>query len=182
MEPRQDSRRQASLVPWDVVATDPVDDAVAQWAQQRPDLEGLDAMATFGRLARLVALAGPAIDAGLAPYDLKVGEFDVLACLRRAGEPFELTPTALVRQLLLSSGAMTNRLDVLERRGLIRRRPDPSDRRGVLVGLTPDGRELVDRAVEGHVANEARLLSALGAKDRAALDRAVRALLDALAN
>ena len=73
-----------------------------------PDLGGLDAMATFGHLARLVALAGPAIDTGLEPYGLKVGEFDVLACLRRSGEPFQLTPTALVRQLLLSSGALNH--------------------------------------------------------------------------
>lgn len=139
-------------------------------------------MATFGRLARLVALAGPAIDAGLEPYGLKVGEFDVLACLRRSGEPFELTPTALVRQLLLSSGAMTNRLDRLEDLGLIRRRPDPSDRRGVLVALTAKGREKIDRAVEGHVANEQRILSVLSQKDRAALDRAVTALLASFAD
>lgn len=159
---------------------DPVDVAVAQWARERPDLEGLDAMAVFARLARLVALAGPAIDAGLQPYGLRVGEFDVLACLRRSGDPFELTPTALVRQLLLSSGAMTNRLDGLERQRLIRRRPDPSDRRGVLVGLSAKGRDLVDRAVEGHVANEAALLSVLGTHQCAALDRAVRILVESL--
>jgi DNA-binding MarR family transcriptional regulator len=159
---------------------DAVDDAVAQWARERPDLDGLDAMATFARLARLVALAGPAVEAGLARYGVKVGEFDVLACLRRAGEPFELTPTALVGQLLLSSGAMTNRLDRLEGLGLIRRRPDPSDRRGILVGLTAEGRELIDRAVEGHVANEQRLLSALEPEDRRAFDDAIRTLLTSL--
>ena len=164
------------------MSVDRVDKATEQWARERPDLDGLDAMATFGRLARLVALAGPAIDTGLEPHGLKVGEFDVLACLRRAGEPFELTPTALVGELLLSSGAMTNRLDGLENRGLLRRRPDPSDRRGVLVGLTDDGRNLIDRAVESHVANEQRILSVLGTRDRAALDRAVRALVESLEN
>jgi DNA-binding MarR family transcriptional regulator len=155
---------------------DPVDDAMAQWARERPDLEHLDAMALFARLARLVALVAPAIDEGLAPFGLKVGEFDVLACLRRSGEPFELTPTALGRQLLLSSGAMTNRMDRLEQAGFIRRRPDPDDRRGVLVSLTPRGRELIDEAVVAHLANEVRLLEPLGARDRSALDRAVRSL------
>ncbi len=164
------------------MAVDPVDAAVEQWARERPDLEGLDAMATIGRLGRLAALAGAAVDAGLKPYGLKVGEFDVLACLRRSGAPYELTPTALVGHLLLSSGAMTNRLDGLERSGLIRRRPDPDDRRGVLIGLTDDGRTLIDRAVEGHVANEQRILSGLSAKDRAALDRAVKKLIDGLSD
>lgn len=164
------------------MTADPVDAAVEQWARERPDLDGLDAMATLGRLGRLAALAGSAVDAGLKPYGLKVGEFDVLACLRRSGEPYELTPTALVGHLLLSSGAMTNRLDGLERSGLIRRRPDPNDRRGVLIGLTAEGRKLIDRAVEGHVANEQRILSVLSAKDRAALDRALRALVESLSD
>lgn len=163
------------------MTTDPVDDAIAHWRRERPDLEDLDAMALFGRLARLTALASAAIEAGLAPFGLKVGEFDVLASLRRAGDPFELTPTALGRQLLLSSGAMTNRLDRLETAGLVRRRPDPHDRRGVMVGLTDRGRELVDDAVVAHLANEVRLLSALGDRDRAAFDRAVRTLVASLA-
>lgn len=137
-------------------------------------------MAVFARLARLAALAGPAIEAGLAPFGLKVGEFDVLASLRRAGAPHELTPTNLGRQLLLSSGAMTNRLDRLEAAGLVSRRPDPSDRRGVLVGLTDLGLQTVDAAVEEHLANEVRLLGALAGRDRGALDRILRTLLAAL--
>ncbi len=159
---------------------DPVQRAIEQWSRERPDLEGLDAMAIFARVARLAALARPAVEAGIARYGLKPGEFDVLACLRRSGEPFELTPTALVGQLLLSSGAMTNRLDRLEEAGHIERRPDPSDRRGVLVGLTPSGRQLIDAAVEGHVANEVSLLSVLDEDERASLDSALGRLVEAL--
>lgn len=162
------------------MTTDPVDDAMAQWRRERPDLVDLEAMALFGQLARLTALATAAIEDGLAPFGLKVGEFDVLASLRRAGEPYELTPTALGRQLLLSSGAMTNRLDRLEDAGFVVRRPDPSDRRGVLVALTDAGRERVDEAVVAHLANEVRILDALGPRDRAALDRAVRTLVASL--
>ena len=161
-------------------SNDPVERAIEQWSRERPDLEGLDAMAIFARLSRLAALARPAVEAGIARYGLKPGEFDVLACLRRSGEPFELTPKALVEHLLLSSGAMTNRLDRLEAAGHIERRPDPGDRRGVLVGLTPAGRELIDAAVEGHVANEVSLLSVLDHDERAALDQALRRLVGAL--
>ena len=159
---------------------DPVDAAIAQWARERPDLEHLDAMALIARLARMMGAVGARIDAGLAPYDLKVGEFDVLACLRRSGTPYELTPTVLGRQLLLSSGAMTNRLDRLEGAGLIRRRPDPDDRRGVIVWLTAEGLTRIDEAVTAHLANEVRILDALGARDRAALERAVRRLTESL--
>jgi DNA-binding MarR family transcriptional regulator len=162
------------------MTNDPVDDAIAQWERERPDLQGLDAMALFGRLGRLTAHASAAIDEGLAPFGLKVGEFDVLASLRRSGAPFELTPTALGRQILLSSGAMTNRLDRLEAAGLVQRRPDPDDRRGVMVGLTPQGRELVDQAVTAHLANEVQILEVLSERERAALDRAVRKLLASL--
>jgi DNA-binding MarR family transcriptional regulator len=167
--------------PPDPETPDPVDRAIEQWRRERPDLEGLEAMALFARLGHLAALAGPAIDECLGRFGIKTGEFDVLASLRRSGEPFELTPTALGRQLLLSSGAMTNRLDRLEAAGLVARRPDPSDRRGVIVGLTAAGRELVDAAVEAHVANEVRLLAGLAERDRATLDRILRDLLDSLA-
>ena len=163
-------------------SSDPVQRAIEQWSRERPDLDGLDAMAIFARVARLAALARPAVEAGIAPYGLKPGEFDVLACLRRSGEPFELTPKALVQQLLLSSGAMTNRLDRLEQSGHIERRPDPGDRRGVLVGLTPAGRDLIDAAVEGHVANEVALLSVLDRDERAALDRVLGRLIEAFDN
>lgn len=159
---------------------DAIGQAVDQWRRERPDLgdPGLTAMASMARLGRLAARMQHEVEGGLAASGLKAGEFDVLASLRRSGDPFELTPGALVRQLLLSSGAMTNRLDRLEHAGFIRRRPDPDDRRGVIVGLTAAGRRRIDDAVVEHVANEARLLSALTDRERAAFDRAVLKLLD----
>lgn len=157
---------------------DPVDHLVAQWARERPDLAGgLDAMATFGRFGRLLAFAGRAIDEVFEAHGLNRGEFDVLAALRREGEPFVLTPSGLARTLMLSPAGMTNRVDRLVARGLVDRQTDPDDRRSLLVALTADGRRAVDAAVTDHVANEVRLLAVLSATERAALDRAVRKLL-----
>jgi DNA-binding MarR family transcriptional regulator len=158
---------------------DPVDRLVDQWAVERPDLvDELGAMATFGRIGRLHALAGRAIEAVFEAHGLNVGEFDVLAALRREGDPFVLTPTALARTLMLSPAGMTNRVDRLEARGLVERQADPDDRRSLLVALTPDGRATVDAAVADHVANEERLLSVLAAHERSSLDRIVRKLVD----
>ena len=158
---------------------DPVDSLVQQWHRERPDLpmDRLHAMATIGRLGRLSTLAGRAIERTFATHDLQIGEFDVLAALRRSGEPFELTPSRLVRQLMLSSSAMTNRLDRLEERALVRRRPDPDDRRGTIVSLTDEGRALVDAAVTDHVETESDLLAPLDAAQRRQLDDLVRQLL-----
>ncbi|WP_431857826.1 MarR family winged helix-turn-helix transcriptional regulator [Azospirillum sp.] len=96
-----------------------------------------------------------------ARYGLQHGEFDVLATLRRSGSPYALTPTALYEATMVSSGAMTNRLDRLERAGLIRREPHPGDRRGIIVQLTDQGRTLIDDAVTAHVENEHAILSGL---------------------
>jgi DNA-binding MarR family transcriptional regulator len=158
--------------------TDPVDQLVAQWAVERPDLVGdLGAMATFGRIGRLNALAGREIEAVVEAHGLNTGEFDVLAALRREGDPFVLTPSALARALMHSPAGMTNRVDRLVARGLVDRQADPDDRRSLLVALTPEGRTLVDATVTEHVANEARLLSVLSANERTTLDRIVRKLV-----
>lgn len=155
---------------------DHVDRIIEQWARERPDLE-LAPMATIGRLGRLHTLASRAVADVFAAHGLQVGEFDVLAALRRSGEPFVMKPTDLARLVMLSPAGMTNRLDRLEAAGWIERRNDPDDRRSSLVVLTGAGRTLVDRAVTDHVANEARLLQPLSANERAALDRALRTLL-----
>jgi DNA-binding MarR family transcriptional regulator len=157
-------------------ARDHVDELIRQWTHERPDLE-LAPMATIGRLGRLHALMSRAIAEGFAAHGLQIGEFDVLAALRRSGDPFTMKPTDLARVLMLSPAGMTNRVDRLEAAGWIERRDDPDDRRSSLVRLTDEGRRLVDRAVTDHVANEARLLEPLSATDRAALDRALRVLL-----
>jgi DNA-binding MarR family transcriptional regulator len=155
---------------------DHVDVLIEQWARERPDLE-LEPMATIGRLGRLHALATRTIADVFAGHGLQIGEFDVLAALRRNGEPFEMKPTDLARVLMLSPAGMTNRVDRLEAAGWIERRHDPDDRRSSLVKLTEDGRKLVDRAVTDHVANEARLLEPLTPTQRTALDQALRTLL-----
>lgn len=126
-------------------------------------------MGLIGRLGRLNRHTGRAVEAALAETGLSPWEFDVLATLRRSGEPYALSPGALIESLMITSGTMTNRLDHLERAGLIRRQPNPEDRRGLLVELTAAGRERVDRALEIHVANEHRLLEALSAAERAQL-------------
>lgn len=158
------------------VPTDHVDALVEQWAHERPDLD-LAAMATFGRLGRLSTHVGRSVDDALARFGLNVGEFDVLATLRRQGPPFVMKPIELARLLMLSPAGMTNRLDRLEAAGWVTRRADVDDRRSSLVVLSDAGLDVVDHAVTAHVANEARLLAALSADERAALDRALRVLL-----
>ncbi|WP_229674202.1 MarR family winged helix-turn-helix transcriptional regulator [Nakamurella endophytica] len=157
---------------------DAVDRNVEQWRRVRPDLP-LDAMATFARLGRLAGVATPLIGETFARFGLSIGEFDVLAALRRAGDPYTLTPSALARGLMLSAAAMTNRLDRLEAAGALTRRLDPANRRSMLVTLTAAGLDVVDRAVTEHVAREEELLGVLGAADRRRLDALLRDLLHA---
>jgi DNA-binding MarR family transcriptional regulator len=155
---------------------DHVDRILAQWRRERPDLNTAP-MSLFGRLQRAALLSDAALSRQLATHDLQPGWFDLLAALRRAGRPYELNPTELTRATMLSSGGTTKRLDRLVEAGLVERRPDPADRRGVLVRLTPRGKAVIDRAVEDHLANEDRLLRSLGAGDRRALDGLLRTLL-----
>jgi len=155
---------------------DGVDIIIQQWQHERPDLDP-EPMGIIGRISRLAQHLDRYIERELQPLGLSSGEFDVLATLRRAGTPYQLTPTALFRSLMLSSGAMTNRIDRLERAGWVRRRPDPTDRRGTLVQLTSEGVQLVNRAVEAHIENERRLLTTLSAEERVQLRDALRRLL-----
>jgi DNA-binding MarR family transcriptional regulator len=154
---------------------DHVDEILAQWRRERPDLN-VDPLGLYGRLFRIVHLSDNALAKGLAPYGLQSGWFDLLAALRRAGAPYELNPTRLMRATLLSSSGMTKRLDRMETAGLIKRRPDPHDRRGTLVRLTRRGKSVIDRAVETHVGNEERLLGALTADERRTLDGLLKKL------
>jgi DNA-binding MarR family transcriptional regulator len=114
---------------------------------------------------------------GLAPHGLQRGWFDLLVALRRAGAPYELNPTQLMLATMLSSSGMTKRLDRMEEAGLIERRPDPHDRRGTLVRLTRRGRSVADKAIETHLANEARLLEPLTAAECRTLDSLLKKLL-----
>ncbi|MGH3010588.1 MAG: MarR family winged helix-turn-helix transcriptional regulator [Gaiellaceae bacterium] len=155
---------------------DHVDSILEQWRRERPGVDTA-ALGLIGRLHRAAALTNAPLAAGLAEHGLQPGWFDLLAALRRAGRPYELNPTQLMRATLLSSGGMTKRLDRVVEAGLVERRADPNDRRGVLVGLTPHGKAVVDKALEAHVANEERLLRSLKPADRRALDNLLRTLL-----
>jgi DNA-binding MarR family transcriptional regulator len=128
---------------------DHVDHLLDQWAEERPELD-TSLLRLGARIVRLSRFLDRAAAEHLAPWELSEGEQNVLAALRRAGAPYELTPTELYRSLLVSSGAMTNRLDRLEEAGLLVRTPDPDDRRRTRVRLTERGRELVDAAMDAH--------------------------------
>ncbi|MDQ1045631.1 MarR family winged helix-turn-helix transcriptional regulator [Streptomyces sp. V4I2] len=125
---------------------DAVDAIIEQWADVRPDLDTA-AMEVFGRIYRLSRAMGDRMEKAYANLGISRGEFDVLATLRRSGEPYTLSPRQLSGTLMLTTGGMTGRLDKLERAGLLRRSPDPHDRRGLQVTLTEKGLALVDEAV-----------------------------------
>jgi DNA-binding MarR family transcriptional regulator len=143
-----------------VAHTDGVDRIIEQWRVERPELETTP-MAVFGRVLRLARIAGDEMERAYARFGVGRPEFDVLATLRRAGEPFELSPGALAESMMLSTGGMTARLDRLEKSGLATRRPSPTDRRGVLVRLTPQGRAIADAALEAGLAEQQRMLAHL---------------------
>ncbi len=156
--------------------SDQVDVILEQWARERPDLDA-SPMGIFGRISRLARAYDVAIAETLKTFDLLPDEFDVLATLRRHGPPHELCPRDLLTTMMISSGTTTHRLDKLEARGLIVRRPDPADRRSILAALSPAGKRLIDRALTAHVENEERLLARLAPADRKRLASQLRDLL-----
>ena len=159
---------------------DRADLAIQQWALERPDLRTLP-MALFGRLNEAAErVTREHLNPLFARAGLQAGEFDVLATLRRSGAPFTLSPTQLYEAAMISSGGMTDRLDRLERAGLVVRRPDPKDRRGKLIVLTDPGKRLIDEALSRHVANEERLLLSLTQAEQETLSGLLRKLIAAL--
>jgi len=166
----------ARLSSMSATPADEVDRIVDAWARERPDLDvsPLHVLSRVSRLARHLDLAR---GSAFAEHDLEGWEFDVLSALRRAGEPYQLSPGSLVQQTLVTSGTMTNRVDRLERRGLVRRSPDPSDRRGVIVALTPAGRTVVDAAMADLLQRERELLAELLQGERDDLAGFLRRLL-----
>lgn len=155
---------------------DEVDDLVEAWARERADLD-LDAMAVFSRISRLARHLDLARREAFSAHGIESWEFDVLAALRRAGAPYELSPGRLLRETLVTSGTMTNRVDRLAGRGFVERYPDPDDRRGVIVRLTAEGKTAVDGAFEALLEAESTLLADLPAKDRNKLAALLRTLL-----
>jgi DNA-binding MarR family transcriptional regulator len=163
----------------DAVKRDLVDDILAQWQRVRPDVDA-SPMAVVFRVKRLARTFERATAKNFASLDLEPGEFDLLATLRRAGPPHQMSAGALGRALMITSGSVTNRVDRLEDRDLIRRTDDPDDRRGVLVELTTKGLRAVDGALERHLAIEHELIAALSPAQRTQLADLLRRLLLAL--
>ncbi|MCT9010739.1 MarR family winged helix-turn-helix transcriptional regulator [Streptomyces rhizosphaerihabitans] len=157
---------------------DPVDAIIEQWAAVRPDLDTA-AMEVFGRVFRLSRTMGDRMEKAYARYGISRGEFDVLATLRRSDAPYTLPPRQLSATLMLTTGGMTGRLDKLERAGLLRRSPDPHDRRGLQVTLTDEGLRLIDEAVGAGLAVQTAALSALDSGQAAQLADLLRPLLAA---
>ncbi|GII88763.1 MarR family transcriptional regulator [Sphaerisporangium siamense] len=157
-------------------ARDEVDQLVACWRQERPDLD-VAPLQVLSRVSRLARHLDRARRASFAEHDLEPWEFDVLTTLRRSGEPYELSPGALLRATLVTSGTMTNRIDRLAAARLVRRRPDPEDRRGVLVSLTDLGRERVDAAFADLLRRERELLKSLDGDAQRTLAGLLRTLL-----
>jgi DNA-binding MarR family transcriptional regulator len=158
------------------MTADPVDAILAQWRRERPDLD-VSPMGIIGRMGRSMKHIDRSLRAVFSEFDLQPGEFDVLATLRRSGQPYRLSPTELFNTLMISSGTMTHRVDRLEQAGLVRRVPDPNDRRGALIELTDKGFNAIERAVEAHVANMHRLLRGLKTTERETLAQLLRKLL-----
>ena len=155
---------------------DDVDGVVAAWRRERPDLDvsPLEVLSRVSRLARHLDLARRE---AFAEHGLEQWEFDVLSALRRSGEPYQLTPGDLLRETLVTSGTMTNRLDRLAGRGLLSRHASPHDRRAVLVTLTPEGLELADRALVALLEGERELLAGLSDAERDSLAAFLKRLL-----
>jgi DNA-binding MarR family transcriptional regulator len=156
--------------------SDEVDDIVARWQAERPDLD-VTPLQVLSRVSRLARHLDRARRAAFAAHGLEAWEFDVLSALRRQGEPYQLSPGALLRATLVTSGTMTNRIDRLAARGLVRRHPDPQDKRGVLVELTNAGLRSVDAAMADLLERERGLLGALPAGQQQDLARLLRVLL-----
>ena len=160
------------------VEPDSVDVSLDVWSRELPDLDlGIEGIVE--RIDKLKHYVDRAMQETLEAYDLSHGEWKLLANLRWGGPPYRGKPGKLAKRLGLSSGAMTNRLDNMERRGVIRRIDDPDDRRGVIVELTEEGKQVWDKAVAAQAEKESIVATALGEKERRQLDELLRRLMNA---
>jgi DNA-binding MarR family transcriptional regulator len=158
------------------VLSDEVDDLVQAWQRERPDLD-TSPMEVLSRVTRLAHYLDRQRRTAFARHRLETWEFDVLAALRRSGEPYQLSPGRLLRETMVTSGTMTNRVDRLVGRGLVTRTNHPEDRRGVLVRLTAEGKDAVDSAISDLMSAEQEILSALPSAQREQLAESLRQLI-----
>ncbi|HZL38932.1 MAG TPA: MarR family transcriptional regulator [Pseudolabrys sp.] len=157
-------------------AADSIEGLLGEWRRERPDLDPWP-FAIFGRAWRLTASLRTDAEKWLAPLGLTFESFSLIVTLRRSGPPYELSPTALYRESLLSSGAMTNRIDRVEAMGMVSRRPNSHDRRSTMVRLTAKGRALADRAIKIHFEALGKELACLKANERKTLSSLLSKLL-----
>jgi len=155
---------------------DEVDQLIEAWHRERPDLD-VSPLQVLSRITRIARHLDIARREAFALHDLELGEFDVLAALRRSGAPYALTPSQLVTATLVTSGTMTHRIDRLEQKRLVSRTPDPQDGRGVLVELTQHGKSTVDQALTELLNRERELLRSAKPSDLTALENSLRELV-----
>jgi DNA-binding MarR family transcriptional regulator len=165
--------------PADSEELDAVDRIMEQWETERPDVD-VSPMGVVGRLHRVGGILEEGLSRVFRSAGLGNGDFDVLATLRRSGAPYAMTPSELSAHTMVTSGAVTKRVDRLEQAGLVRRTVRSDDARGRTIALTEEGRELVDRLLVDHMANEDALLAPLDGEQRAVLAGLLRTLLNGL--
>lgn len=156
---------------------DHVDKIIEQWNQQRPDLN-VNSMRLIGRLNRITQYLNVEMIKTFKAHDLNPANFDLLATLRRAGAPYQLSPNALLASTMVTSGTMTNRIDQLIKAGLVKRVQNHNDRRSVLVCLTTTGFDVIEAAVTDHVATQDRLTSSLSVDEQQTMNRLLKKYLN----
>ncbi|TGK32747.1 MarR family transcriptional regulator [Leptospira gomenensis] len=158
-------------------AEDHVDFILRQWSEERPDLD-TTAMGTIGRIHRLSSIFFYNVHKEVFEnHGLAAPEFDVMAALLRSGKPYKKSPGELLSTLMITSGTMTNRIDRLESLGWVQREPDPNDRRGILIGLTAEGKNVISKTLSDHVKSGQKMMSSLSEKEQQELSKLLRKLL-----
>lgn len=158
---------------------DRIDKITKQWQRERPDLD-VSPMGLIGRLGNITLHLSREMEKVFSQFGLNTSSFDVLATLRRAGDPYTLSPGEMLSTLMVTSGTMTNRIDQLEKAGWVIRKVNPEDGRGFLVSLTPEGLELINQVIEAHVENQKRLVSGLSQQEQQALNQLLKVFLNTL--
>ncbi|QEZ92203.1 MULTISPECIES: MarR family winged helix-turn-helix transcriptional regulator [Proteus] len=158
---------------------DRIDKITKQWQRERPDLD-ISPMGLIGRLGNVTLHLSREMEKVFSQFGLNTSSFDVLATLRRSGEPYTLSPGEMLSTLMVTSGTMTNRIDQLEKAGWVIRKVNPEDGRGFLVSLTPQGLELINQVIEAHTENQKRLVSGLSQQEQQTLNQLLKVFLNSL--
>lgn len=156
-----------------------IDQIIDQWNNERPDLD-VAPMALIGRFTRIAHHLSGEMEKTFKEHGLNHASFDVLATLRRSGDPFSLSPNDLLATMMITSGTLTNRIDQLEKIELVKRVHNPQDRRSVYIALTDKGFSVIDAAVTMHVQTQARLVAGLSEQDTATLNQLLAGFLDGI--